>query len=275
MQKTPQHIFSLDADLLFPPKYIAKVLVVEQQEKIRQKKQNEYYRRQQQHQRWADGWKQTRFVTEQPQHYYHRQEEEEEEEEKLPWYKTFFRQEADDTGAIYDIDEAETNNMGTTALDYDKLWAEAKTAFSKREKPQSPNYMPLPVSSTYDYSNSNYNPSAPPLLKDQIDVYGGMSQTLKNSCLPLTSRKQPRSFHNNNNNIKGFGRGWIKKKRQKKPSHSYGHHDHQLAPRDLELGIPFPGSGHNNSSSSIHKPSHPNSGLRRRRQKKYRGRTYK
>ena len=253
MNKMPQLVFSLEADLLFPAKYITKVLNKEREEAERQKKKRAEARQ------WGSDW-----------YKQHQQQKQE-----LPWYKTFFRGEEYNTGngnygdgtssssSTWTIGR-DDDNMGTTALDYDALWKEAKTAFSERENTQGPNYMPLPSSSTYVYADNNYDPTAPPLSRDRINVYGGMSQSLKDSCLPLapSSRKQPR-----NNNNKG---GWIKKKRHKNPRPSFsppplptttGGYDDMP---DLESGIPLPGS-----STKTH------NGLRRRRRRKtYRGYTY-
>ena len=252
----PQLVFSLEADLLFPAKYITKVLNKEQEEAERQKKKKRTEDRQ-----WVSDW-------------YKRHQQQE-----LPWYKTFFRGEGYKTGnGNFDAGTSSSSsstwtigkddNMGTTALDYNALLREAKIVLSGGDKTQSPNYMPLPASSTYVYADDNYDPTAPPLSRDHIDVYGGMSQSLKDSCLPLIpSRKQPRD-----NNKEGFGRGWIKKKRHKTPRPSFSH---QLAPLpttttgayddmpDLEAGIPLPGSN-----------SKTRSGLRRRRRRTYRGYTY-
>ena len=260
--KTPQLVFSLDADLLFPPKYIAKVLVAE--EAARQKKKAE-------DRQWASRWYQQR-----------QQQQYQQQQSETPWYKTFFRGEnAQSTTYVIGDDEAtsssssswtgkQEDSMGTTALDYDTLWQEAKIAFSDDRENFDPNYTPLPTSSPYNYTYSNatsgdYDPSAPPLSIDQIDVYGGMSQSLKDSCVPLISRKKPLSY--------GRG-GWIKRKRRLRPKKNTTFScplvrlpsDAEDDMPDLEAGIPLPGS----SSSAINKT---HNGLRRRR-KKTRGCTY-
>ena len=263
--KTPQLVFSLDADLLFPPKYIAKVLVAE--EAARQKKKAE-------DRQWASRWYQQR----QQQQYQQRQQQQyQQQQSETPWYKTYFRGENAQSASTYvlgDNDEAtsssswtgnQEDNMGSTALDYDALWQEANTAFSDHNRENfDPNYTPLPTSSPYNYTYSNatsgdYDPSAPPLSIDQIDVYGGMSQSLKDSCVPLISRKKPLSY--------GRG-GWIKRKRRLRPKKNTTFScplvrlpsDAEDDMPDLEAGIPLPGS----SSSAINKT---HNGLRRRRKK--------
>ena len=230
MKKT-QCIFSLKADLLFPTKYIAKVLVAEQKELVRRENEAEWERKN----------RETRYQQQQQQ------------AGEIPWYKTFFRSDEIPVSSIYEIDTAAENNMGTTALDYDKLWKDAKTCFSKR-KNFDPNYTPLP---------QDYQPSASPLSKNQIDVYGGMSQSLKDSCVPLIRRKtqiQQRPTR----------KGWIKRKRrlQNRKKSTLSTYPLIEIPNnvyndmpDLESGIPFTGS----SSCSNTNSKYVNSGLRRRK----------
>ena len=257
--KSPQRIFSLKADMLFPAKYIAKVLVAEQKELVRREKEAEY------HQWSMDEWRRRN----EERQYQQRQQQQQEAEEEAPWYKTYFRGDEIPIPSISAITAAE-NNMGTTALDYDKLWKDAKTSFSKREN-FDPNYTPLPQQQ-HDYNDDKYYPSAPPLSKNQIDVYGGMSQSLKDSCVPLIPRRKPPQHQQQQRPTrKGFGRGWIKRKRrlhnQKKstlttyPLVEIPNHVYDDMP-DLESGIPFPGSS---SSSSNTNSKYANSGLRRRK----------
>lgn len=260
MQKT-QRIFSLKADMLFPAKYIAKVLVAEQKELVRREKEAEY------HQWSMDEWRRRN----EERQYQQRQQQQEEAEEEIPWYKTFFRGDevpAPSNSGIYEIGTAAENNMGTTALDYNKLWKDAKIAVSEREN-FDPNYTPLPQQQQYDYNDDKYYPSAPPLSKNQIDVYGGMSQSLKDSCVPLIPRRKPPQHHQQRPTRKGFGRGWIKRKRRLQPREKSTYplveipnHVYDDMP-DLESGIPFPGSSSSSSSNSNSK--YANSGLRRRK----------
>ena len=259
MQKT-QRIFSLKADMLFPAKYIAKVLVAEQKELVRREKEAEY------HQWSMDEWRRRN----EERQYQQRQQQQQEAEEEVPWYKTFFRGDEIPVPSIYEIDTsaAAENNMGTTALDYNKLWKDAKASFSKREN-FDPNYTPLPQ---HDY-NDKYYPSAPPLSKNQIDVYGGMSQSLKDSCVPLIPRRKPPQHQQQRPTRKGFGRGWIKRKRRLQPRKKstlityplveIPNHVYDDMP-DLESGIPFPGSS-SSSSNTTTNSKYANSGLRRRK----------
>ena len=261
--KPPQLMFSLDADLLFPCKYIAKVLVAEkgQREVARQKKKEE-------DRQWISNWY---------------QQHQQQQQSETPWYKTFFRGEnAQSVTTIHEIGNDEEvgsswtgnqDNMGTTALDYTALWQGAKLAFSDDRENQPPKYTPLPQDYNNNDNNTYYNekPSAPPLLAaDQFDVYGGMSQRLKDSCMPLlTSRKQPRSTVKNG--------GWIKRKRRLR-SKKQTRFSCPLVPLpddgmpDLESGIPLPGSDGCSSSRTQPLPAPPpasQSGLRRRKTHTY------